>query len=323
VGAKPKGSPSLADDDLEFQRVATDLWGSGSNSTVKRAVGRGAIFPSKDLGAALAAIGLTPDWQAAHDQSGAEDIAVLHRTLSDGDFYFLSNRTNRPITTEFSIRGTGKAPEFWRADDGTSEDAAYRASNGRTVIPLAMDPDGAVFIVLRKPAQSSSREIPETTYTNLQSLDGPWRLEFQPGRGAPASMELDQLRSWTELGDPGARYFSGIGTYTKAFEVPPEWAHRHLLLNLGDVHEVASVMLNGEPIATAWKSPYRVDLTGRLKAGRNIVTVRVANLWVNRLIGDAQPGAQRYTVTNGATYRPDAPLRISGLLGPVLIQAVN
>jgi hypothetical protein len=43
----------------------------------------------------------------------------------------------------------------------------------------------------------------------------------------------------------------------------------------------------------------------------------VANLWVNRLIGDQQPGAQKVTFTTIATYTPKAPLRLSGLVGPV------
>lgn len=45
--------------------------------------------------------------------------------------------------------------------------------------------------------------------------------------------------------------------------------------------------------------------------------VRVGNLWVNRLIGDAQPGATKLTWTATKTYRADAPLRRSGLIGPV------
>jgi hypothetical protein len=45
----------------------------------------------------------------------------------------------------------------------------------------------------------------------------------------------------------------------------------------------------------------------------------VANLWVNRLIGDQQPGAAKVTWTALPTYRVDAPLRPSGLIGPVTL----
>ena len=49
--------------------------------------------------------------------------------------------------------------------------------------------------------------------------------------------------------------------------------------------------------------------------------VRVANLWVNRLIGDAQPGARKVAFVVAPTYKADAPLRPSGLIGPVRLDA--
>jgi hypothetical protein len=53
--------------------------------------------------------------------------------------------------------------------------------------------------------------------------------------------------------------------------------------------------------------------------GNNTVQVRVANSWVNRLIGDAQPGATKITWTAMPTYAASAPLQPSGLVGPVIL----
>jgi hypothetical protein len=52
-----------------------------------------------------------------------------------------------------------------------------------------------------------------------------------------------------------------------------------------------------------------------LKAGANTLEVKVANVWVNGMIGDQQTGAQKITSTQ--SYRADSPLLPSGLLGPV------
>jgi hypothetical protein len=41
--------------------------------------------------------------------------------------------------------------------------------------------------------------------------------------------------------------------------------------------------------------------------------------WVNRLIGDAQPSATKLSFTAAQTYEPNAPLRPSGLIGPVTL----
>lgn len=51
--------------------------------------------------------------------------------------------------------------------------------------------------------------------------------------------------------------------------------------------------------------------------------VKVTNLWVNRLIGDLQPGATKYTFTTQAFYRADSPLFPSGLIGPVQVVRVE
>ena len=92
------------------------------------------------------------------------------------------------------------------------------------------------------------------------------------------------------------------------------------MLDLGEVRELAEVIVNGKSAGILWKPPYRADLTGLTQPGANTLEVRVTNLWVNRLIGDAQPGAKPITFTALKTYRADAPLRPSGLLGPVTLE---
>jgi hypothetical protein len=70
-------------------------------------------------------------------------------------------------------------------------------------------------------------------------------------------------------------------------------------------------------LRTLWKPPYSLDITEAVKSGRNEIELRVTNLWVNRLVGDEQPGAVKIAHVIEPVYRADAPLRRSGLLGPV------
>ncbi|MDR3711546.1 MAG: hypothetical protein P4L51_01930, partial [Puia sp.] len=98
----------------------------------------------------------------------------------------------------------------------------------------------------------------------------------------------------------------------------------HFWLDLGEVRDVAEVAVNGKYMSILWKTPFKVDLTGVLKAGNNQITVSVTNLWVNRLIGDQQSYAvKKYTFTDFAPYKADSPLLPSGLLGPVRVVAVT
>ena len=82
---------------------------------------------------------------------------------------------------------------------------------------------------------------------------------------------------------------------------------------------LAVVTVNGKELGETWHAPYRVDVTSALKPGANQITIKVVNAWVNRLIGDQQPGATKYTFTEVKPYKANSPLLASGLLGPVTV----
>uniref|UniRef100_UPI0035195EE0 glycosylhydrolase-like jelly roll fold domain-containing protein n=1 Tax=Pelomonas sp. KK5 TaxID=1855730 RepID=UPI0035195EE0 len=186
-------------------------------------------------------------------------------------------------------------------------------------LPLALRAHDAVFVVLRGPASAPSRPVAPAAEQTLATLDGPWTLKFMPGRGAPAGpLRIDALVDWSRADDPGIRYFSGTATYTASFDVDAGWLLRTLMLDLGTVAEVAELSINGRPAGIAWKAPYRLDVSKLLRPGTNELQLKLSNLWVNRLIGDQQPGvATPVAFSTGPTYAADAPLRPSGLLGPV------
>ena len=155
-------------------------------------------------------------------------------------------------------------------------------------------------------------------------MNGPWKLEFQANRGAPASIQLDKLISWPDSTDAGVKYFSGTGTYTSTFDVTAEHfkTGQHVWIDLGDVQHTAEVMLNGKPLGIVWHAPYKVDATAAFKPGKNELTVKVTNAWVNRLIGDQQAGATKITFTTHNPYKAKSPLQASGLIGPVRLYSV-
>jgi hypothetical protein len=167
--------------------------------------------------------------------------------------------------------------------------------------------------------------LPKAVETRLVNVDGPWKVGFQPGRGAPASVTLDDLVSWTDSQDKGVKYFSGVGSYTKTIQAPGDWfmSGKELWIDLGDVKNLAEVTVNGKSLGIVWHAPYRVDVTGALKPGANQMTIKVTNAWVNRLIGDQQADATtKYTFADVKPYKANSPLLPSGLLGPVQLYSV-
>jgi len=211
---------------------------------------------------------------------------------------------------------------LWHAESGRLEPAAYQTNGAGTTVPLHLEPWGTVFVVFRKPVTAPSRALPKMTETQLTTVDGSWKVTFQPGRGAPALAVMDKLSSWSDSQDKGVKYFSGTGTYTKTIQAPGEWFKpgAKLSIDLGEVKNLAEVSVNGEPLGIVWHAPYRVDVTAALKPGANEITVKVTNAWVNRLIGDQQPDeATKYTFADVKPYKANSPLLPSGLLGPVQV----
>jgi hypothetical protein len=263
---------------------------------------------------------IAPDFRFTGGSTGA-DIPFIHRKFESGDSYFLVNRNDRAESIHAHFRVTGKTPELWHAETGQSEAVSYRIENGETVIPLALASEESVHVVFRKAATANALAITKVAPATLATISGPWTVSFQPGRSAPPSATLPKLAPLNENADPGIKYFSGIATYTKDFTAPNGWKPgQPLWIDLGKVSELAEVSVNGKPAGGAWHAPYRVEIGATTKPGKNKLKVRVANLWVNRLIGDAQPGAKRITFTAMPTFRADAPLRPSGLIGPVRLE---
>jgi hypothetical protein len=165
-----------------------------------------------------------------------------------------------------------------------------------------------------------------------QAIQGPWRVRFPEGWGAPRRATFEKLTSWTEHSDKGIKYFSGVATYETEFDLPPEAldGECRLVLDLGQVSKVADVSLNGKGLGILWKPPYRVDVTEAARSGQNRLVIDVANTWSNRLVGDAlSPESERFCRTNVTESRSwrvkweDTPLMVSGLLGPVHLISAN
>jgi hypothetical protein len=201
-------------------------------------------------------------------------------------------------------------------------------------------------------ADDRTLEINLTSLPELLAITGPWEVAFPPGAGAPEKLVMDKLVSWSEHSDAGVKHFSGSATYRKTFAFtpsPPLPAHLspRIHLDLGKVSVMAAVQLNGKDLGILWKPPYRVDITDAVKAGDNVLEVRVVNLPINRMIGDellpedsernkngtlkqwpqwlldGKPSPSgRFTFTSWRLWKKDAPLQESGLLGPLTVRTV-
>jgi hypothetical protein len=258
----------------------------------------------------------------------------------------------KTLTVEYAVNGASRTVR------ATDPETIRLFGDGVRDAGIGCDPHDRLLIEAWKPgryevklASGKTARMDVAALPPPVEIAAPWELRFPPGHGAPQSITIDKLASWTEHTDAGVKYFSGTATYAKTFQVPAAMigkSHR-LYLDLGRVAVIAEVMLNGKNLGILWKPPFRVEIGDAVKAGANRLEVRVTNLWVNRLIGDeqlpadckwgppnqwgGQPLAQwpqwllegkpsptgRQTFTTWRHWTKGSPLLESGLLGPVKI----
>lgn len=365
MGDPPQRAASLtnlAEAELTIQRISRKLWGAGPaggpDGPAVRPVGRGRVLGLQPLEQAYRTLGLTFDFVAP----AGSNLRFRHRTGEGFDAYFISNQDSRPFAREVGFRVAGRQPEIWDPLTGrTSDVAAWREADGLTWLSLDLPATGSTFVVFRRAARApvgAKVAAPAAPPVALRTLPGPWRVTFPPGLGAPAEIVLPRLASLHEHGEAGVKHFSGTATYATGFELPPPAAAPSdaILLDLGTVHGIAEVTLNGRPLANLWCPPYRVELPGgALRLGRNELAVAVTGTWRNRMIGDEQlprdfavverragderagvelvrawpdwyvrgeprPEQRRISFSTTLYYRVSDPLRPSGLVGPVTLR---
>jgi hypothetical protein len=228
-------------------------------------------------------------------------------------------------------------------DEGEYPPAIVEAmEQGKTQLCVTKPGDYQCTLSSGKTVTVSVPNVPEP----LQ-ISGPWTVAFPEGWGAPPQIQLEKLIALNKHSDSGVKYFSGTATYRCQFDVTPElFAGDHrITLDLGNVAVMADVKLNGKPLGILWKSPFQLDVTATLQAGQNSLEIAVANLWVNRLIGDQQLPSDtdrndnrtlkqwpqwlldgkpsptgRFAFTTWELWRKDDALVESGLIGPVQLQ---
>ena len=258
--------------DAEVKSLAAKIWA------------RKNVF-RRPASAALKAIGHTEDFLVLKGPV----IQHIHRRADDGsDIYFVAQYSDAAISPECSFRVTGRVPELWDPETGTMRRAAdWKTADGRTLVTLPLSPRGSVFVVFRPQPTAGIGTEPDWKTVSSDELRGPWEVEFRSELdGSATGRTFERLVNWSEHADEEIRHFSGTAVYRRTLACPDLSAGERLVLDLGNVKNLATVTVNGRELRTLWKPPFALDVTSALTPGENRLEIAVANTWANRLIGD-------------------------------------
>ncbi len=270
----------------------------------------------------FAKIGLQRDIEIRENDTLAENLAWNHRSNDSVDIYFISNQKNKARQLHLSCRVSGRTPQLWDPLSGQISDVnEWRIQNNRTSLWISMDAEATLFVVFRKPANSSfeSETIWASYIKDRLQLRHPWTVSFDSACGGPVKpVVFDSLYNWTKSAEPAIKYYSGTALYKTEFKLDKLQAVT--IIDLGDVANLATVKVNGIDCGTAWAAPYKIDISKAVKSGNNELKIEVTNTWRNRLIGEQLlPLNERITSTTSPYRLEGKPLLKAGLIGPVII----
>lgn len=283
------------------------------------------------------------------------EFLTYHRVDGDCDIIFVCNQADTTATGIIPFDPKNRSVEIWNPYTL----ARYSLPKDNP-LQIDIEPMGSRFLIIR-PGDSTLPVGQKWAIKSTIPLNVEWTIDFP---------EIDTIKTYTLFSWPDSdiqdiRYYSGTARYSTSFKIPKEQhpsSSERVILNLGEVRDMAKVYVNGKEMPLEWKAPYECDITEVLKKGNNILEIEVTNLWANRMIGDelepedlewseplvyeyapGKPTAGRYLKSNpdwliNGKERPskgrktvgcfkfftaDSPLLPSGLIGPVSISLLR
>ncbi len=299
---------------------------------LKAHIGEGAFLLGDDLFKLLSFAGV--EKESMTDKG----LQVTRRRYGQSKAYFIVNRGETAIDGWVPLQADAKSIGIFNPVSGEKGIAATRiVKGGRNEIYLQLQPDESCILK----TFTNSIVAPQYKYTGIegepQVINGEWTIDFiEGGPVLPKVIKTKKLTPWTDLGGDELKSFSGTAKYAITF-TRPEAAAADWLLDIGSVHESATLILNGNKLATLYTAPYRIPIPYEMLRTENLLEIEVSNLMANRIAYMDREGykwKKFYNINFPARKRENIgvdglfnaskwPPRISGLTGPVTLTPVK
>lgn len=261
-------------------------------------------------------------------------LQFIRRKINGGEYYFITNDGKATFNNWVLLNTPVQNAILFDPMTQRSGVAKTRQGDNNTLDIFLQLAPGESCIVQTGSTKFTGIKFPYTeTNGEAITINGDWKLKFlSGGPSLPATSTVSQLQSWTELNIAGVKEFSGTAEYSISFKKPTGNATAWLL-DLGDVKESATIILNGTKITTLIGPTYLATIPAAQLKTINQLQIIVTNGMANRIIDLDKRGVQwkkfyninmsaRLAENRGAdglfTAAKWSP-KPSGLLGPVTL----
>ncbi len=248
-----------------------------------------------------------------------DGIRVSHIVKGGQSLFLLVNEAETPYIGQAAIPMALLAQddltsrllvEKWDPWKGTCAPTPYAIQDGHCLVPIQLERRESMILAFdpasadAEPPVSPERfRFPAWTAVELKDLK--WHIS--DARIFPAVIEAGLAKATPEIAGaalsdwttwPGMEHFSGSVQYetTLSLEKLPAGP---IYLDLGEVHELARLTVNGHFAGVRMWAPYGFDVTDYLTAGDNLLHLEIVNSLANAMMQHSRP---------------------SGLLGPIRLR---
>jgi len=263
-----------------FERMKASINFQGTNNAnVSRTIfGKGRILNGNHLEELLSFAGIRRESMADYN------LGFVRREYSTGFTWFIVNKGEKQFEGWLPLNKKVQSAGIFNPMTGSCGTAYIRVTGKEnTEIFMKLVP-GESVIIESYPDPVKGNQYP--FYDALSSpveIKGNWKVDFIAGGPVlPPSVENAELKSWTEFGGDAYRDFSGSARYSINFTRPKARADAWIL-DMGEVKESATVILNGKKVASLTGPDFRVVLDKKQVKAKNTLEVVVSNLMANRI----------------------------------------
>ncbi len=269
----------------------------------------------------LSSLGIEPDIILP------EGLDYTHRTSEDGDFYFISNQSDKSVgirINDLKIRDKNWGNAYFCSFQPRK---FVRVNDLMRYTEIMLAPGDSYFLIF---TNEDISKIPEFTFKERKEVmdisGNTWTLAFTKN-GLRDTTTV--LKDWTEYDNPQIKYYSGTCTYTTTLNSKEldntirsisSKSDKRISISFENVNNIVSVKVNGITCGTAWRAPYKIDITDVLRRGKNELEIQVSNTWANALLGsDLGTPPFENIWTNGKYRRAEKEPLPAGMTGAVKI----
>jgi hypothetical protein len=222
------------------------------------------------------------------------NLRVSHVVKDGVHFYCLVNEGDTKISGEVYLNTVGQV-EKWNTWKGIVEVLHVNEvkANG-VVVSIDMDTRESLILCVDQTKAAVIGQVQKTTAVKEYLLNdaSSWKISGMIN----LSDTYKLFESWTNW--EGMDNFSGEITYSTTFNMEQSALKNQVYIDLGEVHEIGELIINGVDVGVALWAPYQFDITKYVKVGENAIDIRVTNTLSNSM--------EKTTIK-------------SGLIGPVKI----